>query len=59
MVTLNVNGKTYKVDLPAESSLLWTIRDHLKLTGTKFGCGIGECGGCTCISTARRRDPAP
>jgi len=47
MVTLNVNGKTYKLDLPAESYLLWTIRDHLKLTGTKFGCGIGECGGCT------------
>jgi isoquinoline 1-oxidoreductase subunit alpha len=47
MVPLNVNGKTYKLDLPADASLLWTIRDHLKLTGTKFGCGIGECGGCT------------
>lgn len=47
MVSLNVNGKTYRVDLPADSSLLWVIRDHLKLTGTKYSCGVGECGACT------------
>lgn len=47
MVSLSVNGKTYQLDLPADASLLWTIRDHLKLTGTKYGCGIGECGACT------------
>ncbi len=37
MVSLNVNGKSYRLDLPADSSLLWVIRDHLKLTGTKYG----------------------
>lgn len=47
MVSLNVNGKSYRLDLPADSSLLWVIRDQLKLTGTKYGCGIGACGGCT------------
>lgn len=47
MVSLNVNGKTYRLDLPADSSLLWVIRDQLKLTGTKYSCGVGECGACT------------
>jgi aerobic-type carbon monoxide dehydrogenase small subunit (CoxS/CutS family) len=47
MVSLNVNGKSYKVDVPDDMPLLWVIRDFLKLTGTKFGCGIGECGSCT------------
>jgi aerobic-type carbon monoxide dehydrogenase small subunit (CoxS/CutS family) len=47
MVFLNVNGKNYKVDVPDDMPLLWVIRDYLKLTGTKFGCGIGECGACT------------
>ncbi len=47
MVSLNVNGKNYKVDVSDDVPLLWVIRDHLKLTGTKFGCGIGECGACT------------
>ena len=47
MVSLSVNGKTVQLDLSPDASLLWTIRDHLKLTGTKYGCGIGECGGCT------------
>jgi isoquinoline 1-oxidoreductase alpha subunit len=47
MVSLNVNGKTVKVDVPADASLLWVLRDHLKLTGTKYACGIGECGSCT------------
>lgn len=47
MITLNVNGKDYSVDVPNEVELVWVLRDHLKLTGTKFGCGIGECGSCT------------
>jgi isoquinoline 1-oxidoreductase subunit alpha len=47
MVSLNVNGKTVKVDVAPDASLLWVLRDHLKLTGTKYACGIGECGACT------------
>jgi isoquinoline 1-oxidoreductase alpha subunit len=47
MISLNVNGKSYKVDVSEDVPLLWVIRDYLKLTGTKFGCGIGECGACT------------
>jgi isoquinoline 1-oxidoreductase alpha subunit len=47
MISLNVNGKEYRADVPADASLLWVLRDHLKLTGTKYGCGIGECGACT------------
>jgi isoquinoline 1-oxidoreductase alpha subunit len=45
--TLNVNGRTTTVDVPAEMPLLWVIRDVLDLKGTKFGCGIGQCGACT------------
>jgi len=44
---LNVNGKTTTVDVPADMPLLWVIRDVLNLKGTKFGCGIGQCGACT------------
>jgi isoquinoline 1-oxidoreductase alpha subunit len=47
MVSLNVNGKVYEVDVPPDASLLWTLRDRLMLKGTKYGCGIGECGACT------------
>ena len=47
MITLNVNGKSYKADVAGEIPLLWVIREHLELTGTKFGCGIGMCGSCT------------
>jgi len=45
--TLNVNGKTTTVDVPAEMPLLWALRDVLNLKGTKFGCGVGQCGACT------------
>jgi isoquinoline 1-oxidoreductase subunit alpha len=47
MISLNVNGKSYKVDVSDDVPLLWVLRDYLKLTGAKFGCGIGECGACT------------
>jgi isoquinoline 1-oxidoreductase alpha subunit len=47
MISLNVNGKNYNVDVEPDADLLWVIRDHLKLTGTKYACGIGECGSCT------------
>ena len=46
-VTLNVNGKSYEVDAPPEMPLLWVLRDVIGLTGTKFGCGIAQCGACT------------
>ena len=45
--TLNVNGKATTVDVPGDMPLLWVLRDVLSLKGTKFGCGIGQCGACT------------
>ncbi|MEO1678689.1 MAG: (2Fe-2S)-binding protein [Pseudomonadota bacterium] len=45
--TLNLNGETREVDAEAGTPLLWVIRDELKLTGTKFGCGVASCGACT------------
>ncbi|HEY5975967.1 MAG TPA: (2Fe-2S)-binding protein [Geobacteraceae bacterium] len=47
MLTLTVNGKKYTVDVPPDTPLLWVLRDELKLTGTKYGCGQGQCGACT------------
>ena len=47
MVTLNINGKVENVDVPADMPLLWALRDVVGLTGTKFGCGIAQCGACT------------
>jgi len=47
MIPLNVNGKAYQVDVAPDVPLLWVIREQLKLTGTKFGCGEGLCGACT------------
>jgi len=47
MTPVTVNGRRYDVDLPADTPLLWTLRDHLGLTGTKFGCGMALCGACT------------
>ena len=47
MIALTVNGKRVEVDASADTPLLWVLRDHLNLTGTKFGCGIAQCGACT------------
>ena len=47
MITLNVNGKSHALDIEPEAPLLWVLRDELGLTGTKFGCGIAQCGACT------------
>lgn len=47
MFTLTINNKQYQLEVAPDTPLLWVIRDHLQLTGTKFGCGIGACGSCT------------
>ncbi|HET7765804.1 MAG TPA: (2Fe-2S)-binding protein [Burkholderiales bacterium] len=47
MITLSINGKTHKIDASPETPLLWVLRDSLHMTGTKFGCGIAQCGACT------------
>jgi isoquinoline 1-oxidoreductase alpha subunit len=47
MTTLNINGQTHTVDAPPDMPLLWVLRDLVDLTGTKFGCGIAQCGACT------------
>lgn len=46
-IKLNVNGKDHEVDVPDEMPLLWVLRDVIGLTGTKYGCGIQQCGACT------------
>jgi isoquinoline 1-oxidoreductase subunit alpha len=47
MITLQINGQRRDVDVPSDTPLLWALRDALGLTGTKFGCGIAQCGACT------------
>jgi isoquinoline 1-oxidoreductase subunit alpha len=47
VLTLRVNGKTYQVEAEPATPLLWVLRDSLGLTGTKYGCGIAQCGACT------------
>jgi isoquinoline 1-oxidoreductase alpha subunit len=47
MISLEINGKSYEVDVAPDVPLLWVIRERIKLTGTKYGCGIGMCGSCT------------
>lgn len=49
MTTLKVNGKSASVSVPDDMPLLWALRDHLGLTGTKYGCGEGDCGNCTVL----------
>lgn len=45
--TININQKNHQVDVDSDTPMLWVLRDHIKLLGTKFGCGIGQCGACT------------
>jgi len=47
MITLSVNGRSHDLDVPADMPILWTLRDVLYMTGTKFGCGMALCGACT------------
>ena len=47
MVALSVNGQSHEVDVDLDTPLLWVLRDAIGLTGTKYGCGIGQCGACT------------
>jgi isoquinoline 1-oxidoreductase alpha subunit len=47
MATLNINGKSVQVEVEGDTPLLWVLRDHLDMTGTKFGCGMALCGACT------------
>ena len=47
VITLNVNGQRSRVDVDLRTPLLWVLRDHLDLVGTKYGCGVGACGACT------------
>ena len=47
MVTLSINGKAYDIDVEPDTPLLWVLRDAIGLTGTKYGCGIAQCGACT------------
>jgi isoquinoline 1-oxidoreductase alpha subunit len=45
--SLSINGKSHQVDVDADTPLLWVLRDHLDMVGTKFGCGMAQCGACT------------
>ncbi len=47
MIRLTINGEDHELDVAPDMPLLWAIRDHVRLTGTKFGCGIAQCGACT------------
>ncbi|MDO8962435.1 MAG: (2Fe-2S)-binding protein [Methylophilus sp.] len=47
MITLNINGKEEQLDAPDDMPILWALRDVMQLTGTKFGCGMAQCGACT------------
>jgi len=49
MIALSVNGETYNVDVEDDTPLLWVLRDTIGLTGTKYGCGIAQCGACTVL----------
>ncbi len=48
-INLNINGKQQTVDVDPNTPILWVLRDHLDLVGTKYGCGIAQCGACTVI----------
>jgi isoquinoline 1-oxidoreductase subunit alpha len=50
---LNIDGKTHTVDADPDTPLLWVLRDYLNLTGTKFGCGVSQCGACTVLKDGK------
>src|SRR3954471_17389591 len=54
VTNFSINGKKVSVDVDADTPLLWVLRDELKLTGTKYGCGVAQCGACTVHLTASR-----
>jgi isoquinoline 1-oxidoreductase alpha subunit len=47
MISLTINGQTHKIDVESDTPLLWAIRENVGLTGTKYGCGVAQCGSCT------------
>jgi isoquinoline 1-oxidoreductase alpha subunit len=49
MITLSINGKSYEIEVEEDTPLLWVLRDTIGLTGTKYGCGIAQCGACTVL----------
>ena len=53
MITLNVNGNAFQVDVEPATPLLYVLRDYLQLNGAKFGCGLGQCGSCTVMVDGR------
>ena len=69
MITLNINTKNYELDVDPNTPLLWVLRDHLNLVGTKYGCGVAQCGACvvhlngeavrSCVTTVRRAAGQP
>jgi isoquinoline 1-oxidoreductase alpha subunit len=69
MLTLNINKNSYEVDVDPNTPLLWVLRDHLNLVGTKYGCGVAQCGACvvhlngeavrSCVTTVKRAAGQP
>ncbi|MFW2543910.1 (2Fe-2S)-binding protein [Primorskyibacter sp. 2E107] len=55
MATFELNGKEVTVDVPEDTPLLWVLRDELQMTGTKFGCGVAQCGACTVMLNGMTR----
>lgn len=55
MATFELNGKEVTVDVPDDTPLLWVLRDELRMTGTKFGCGVAQCGACTVLLNGMTR----
>lgn len=49
LIKLNIDEKSHSVDVDEKTPILWVLRDHLDLTNTKFGCGVGQCGACTVL----------
>ena len=58
MTTLNINKQPHDVEVDPDTPLLWVLRDHVGLTGTKFGCGIARCGACTVLLAGVAWEPA-